>query len=169
MKKTLCMITGLGVIFAAEMASDAKNSPTSRLSIPEDISQFYNNLNFAACFSTPAERDRLRLVADLDNSADLPQRLKTVGKLIRSLESKIQRIDPGMVLNLGVTDPVPAGLTEPIDVKAEDNKVTLRVRVWRLSSVDNALDVLRVAADHTAVRVLPETLFHFRKQFVRCH
>ena len=109
------------------------------VSVPHNIIQFYSDWNFTACFSTPSERSQLRLTADLNRDKGLSERLKTVSKRLNRIEIRIQKTDPGMVMNTGVSDPVTAEFVEPISSANERDTIFIRVRVWALSPVYNAI------------------------------
>lgn len=77
--------------------------PTDSPSTLPQISEFYEDYNFVATFSTPAERDVL-----IDHFAReaLPEeirndRVNKVFRLMKKLYSRITRIDPGMVEHMG--------------------------------------------------------------------
>lgn len=72
-------------------------------SIPPEISEFYEDYNFVASFSTPAERDTLidcfsREILPDDIRSD---RMNRVFRLMKKLYSRIARIDPKMVQHVG--------------------------------------------------------------------
>ena len=76
-------------------------------SIPPEISEFYEDYNFIASFSTPAERDTL---IDCFSQEVLPEdvrtdRLNRVFRLMKKLYSRIARIDPEMVQHVGTRKP----------------------------------------------------------------
>lgn len=70
---------------------------------PSEISEFYEDYNFVASFSTPSERDMLIGYFSLE---DLPKEIRTerlnrVFRLMKKLYSRITRIDPEMVKHFG--------------------------------------------------------------------
>ena len=72
-------------------------------SIPQEISEFYEDYNFVASFSTPSERDTL---IDCFSHDILPEDIRTdrmnrVFRLMKKLYSNIARIDPEMVQFVG--------------------------------------------------------------------
>ncbi len=140
MRRALILILGLGfnVAGAGEKAGSETDPAGSLHTLPNEISQFYRDLNFASSYSTPRERGRLRLVADLERAEDLSDRLRRVGELIRVVEDRIQKIDSGMVVSPGGTDSVPSVLSEPVDVRREGTTMFLTVNVWPLSLEQNA-------------------------------
>lgn len=76
-------------------------------SIPPEISEFYEDYNFVASFSTPSERDTL---IDCFSQEVLPDDIRTdrldrVFGLMKKLYSRIARIDPEMVHHLGPRRP----------------------------------------------------------------
>ena len=76
-------------------------------SIPPRISEFYQNYNFVASFSTPSERDTL---IDCFSQDILPEDIRTdrmnrVFRLMKILYSSIARIDPKMVQYVGSRTP----------------------------------------------------------------
>jgi hypothetical protein len=134
MKKALAIIIGFSIAFATQTGFGGIRT---ELLMPQDIMQFYSDWNFAACFSTPSERLEIRFIDDFDKEKGLSQRLKTVGKYLNSIESRIMNTDPGIDV-IGLDDSVNAEFVEPIDIVKEGNMVSLRVRVWPLSPVENA-------------------------------
>ena len=80
----------------ATMAFMIFQNPTS---VPLEIAEFYEDYNFVASFSTPAERDTL---IDCFSQEILPEDIRTdrmnrVFRLMKKLYSRIARIDPKMV------------------------------------------------------------------------
>ncbi len=76
-------------------------------SIPPEISEFYEDYNFVASFSTPSERDTLINCFSQDV---LPEDIRTdrmnrVFRLMKKLYSRIARIDPEMVQHVGPRTP----------------------------------------------------------------
>ncbi len=76
-------------------------------SITLEISEFYDDYNFIASFSTPGERDTL---IDCFTSEILPEdirtnRLNRVFRLMKKLYSRVARIDPEMVQHFGPRRP----------------------------------------------------------------
>lgn len=76
-------------------------------SIPPEISEFYEDYNFIASFSTPSERDTL---IDCFSQEVLPDNVRTdrlnrVFRLMKKLYSRIARIDPKMVQHVGPRKP----------------------------------------------------------------
>jgi hypothetical protein len=76
-------------------------------SIPLEISEFYEDYNFVASFSTPSERDTL---IDCFSREVLPEDIRTdrmnqVFRLMKKLYSRIARIDPKMVQHAGPRKP----------------------------------------------------------------
>jgi hypothetical protein len=76
-------------------------------SIPSEISEFYEDYNFVASFSTPGERDAL---IECFTSEILPEdirtnRLSRVFHLMKKLHSRIVHIDPEMVQHVGPRRP----------------------------------------------------------------
>jgi hypothetical protein len=72
-------------------------------SLPPEISEFYEDYNFVASFSTPSERDSL---IDCFSYEVLPEDIRTdrmnrVFRLMKKLYSRIARIDPQMVQPVG--------------------------------------------------------------------
>ena len=82
-------------------------SNLSPSSIPPEISEFYEDYNFVASFSTPSERDTL---IDCFSQDVLPEDIRTdrmnrVFRLMKKLYSRIVRIDPKMVRHVGPRAP----------------------------------------------------------------
>ena len=76
-------------------------------SIPPEISEFYEDYNFVASFSTPSERDTL---IECFSQDVLPEDIRTdrmnrVFRLMKKLYSRIARIDPKMVRHVGPRKP----------------------------------------------------------------
>jgi hypothetical protein len=135
MKKALAIIIGFGIVCATQTGF---GGAITEVLLPQNITQFYSDWNFAACFSTPSERSKLRLIDNFEQEKGLSQRLKTVGKRLNSIESRIKNIDPGMVINIGPGDSVTAEFVEPIGTVKEGDTISIRVRVRPFSPADNA-------------------------------
>ena len=76
-------------------------------SVPLEITEFYEDYNFVATFSTPCERDTL---IDCFSQKVLPEEIRTdrmnrVFRLMKKLFSQIARIDPKMVQHVGPRTP----------------------------------------------------------------
>ncbi|MEW6754208.1 MAG: hypothetical protein AB1505_24985 [Candidatus Latescibacterota bacterium] len=159
MRSAFPFVFGLGLAWVAAADSPTAGVLPSAWPAPPEILQYYRDLNFAACFSTPQERDRLRFVGILEDAEDLPQRLRVVGTLLPGLQDAVYQMDPGMVAGSGrrgvvvipedpllpqrmvpepAPDPVRPELTEVIGVEGNGGAVEVRVRVWPLSHEANA-------------------------------
>jgi len=147
MKKALAIVIALATGCTAETAPELINAADRSSPAPQDITQpyqditqFYRDWNYAASFSTPAERSRLRLVADLDEAKGLSQRLKTVFSRLKNIEFGIQKIDvggPGRLAPPGY--PVGAELADLVDIRKKGPTIAVRVKFWPLLPPDNAL------------------------------
>lgn len=76
-------------------------------SIPPEISEYYEDYNFIATFSTPSERDML---IDCFSEDALPEDIRTdrmnrIFRLMKRLYARIARIDPKMVQHVGPRKP----------------------------------------------------------------
>jgi hypothetical protein len=138
MKRASAIIIGFSIVYATQTGFGAT---ILEVLLPQDIARFYSDWNFAACFSTPSERSKLRLIDDFDKEKGLSRRLKTVARRLTSIESRIKKTDPGMVIHIGSGDSVNAEFAQPLDTVKEGDTITIRVRVWPLSRVDNAVFV----------------------------
>ena len=95
-KSNVCLMVTLAFIIF-------QNPP----SVPLEISEFYEDYNFVASFSTPSERDTL---IDCFSQEVLPEDIRTdrmnrVFRLMKKLYSQIARIDPKMVQHVGPRKP----------------------------------------------------------------
>jgi hypothetical protein len=71
--------------------------------LPSEISEFYEDYNFVASFSTPSERDMLIGYFSLEILPEeiRSERLNRVFRLMKKLHSRIARLDPKMMRHLG--------------------------------------------------------------------
>jgi hypothetical protein len=92
-KRMTCLMTALALVVLSL-------SPSS---IPPEISEFYEDYNFVASFSTPGERDTM---IDYFSEDVLPKDIRNdrrnrVFRLMKKLYSRVTSIDPKMVQRLG--------------------------------------------------------------------
>jgi len=138
MKRVVTIVCGLSLALVALTMLWGTSPPGRSVEMPEEIAQFYEDSNFAACFSTPFERAGLHLVADLDRAVGIPERLRTVGSRLKRIGGKIQRIDPGIFTDPAGFTVVPgAEVTQVTDVQMEYGTARVRVKVWPMSPAHN--------------------------------
>ena len=140
MKEAIFLIIGIGMLCQSQIGLGETIS--NMTAVPQNITQFYADWNFAACYSTPSERSKLRYIHDVDKDKGLlSKRLKSVAKRLNNIEARIHKCDPGMVRNMGVRPPVTADYIEVIDIENEGDNLSIRVKAWSLSVIDNAVFV----------------------------
>jgi len=129
MKKALSVIIAITLVCVVQIATGADFLQNTDADIPADVSRFYSDSNHAACFSTPAERSQLRLVAVTRQARDLSQRLWNVEKLIQRVDNRIARTDPGIIVKSSPVDPIQPVFTEPYKAIRKENTMTILVHV----------------------------------------
>ena len=151
-------------------------------SIPPEISEFYEDYNFVASFSTPSERDTL---IDCFSQDVLPEDIRTdrmnrVFRLMKKLYSRIARIDPKMVLYVGPRTPYIRYFfhSELLDIKKidrSDKKAAVEVLAYSVEPEfvsryiqqyeTNQDEEEKVPSDEERIesvksRIMPKTEFH---------
>lgn len=152
------------------------------LSVPLEISEFYEDYNFVTSFSTPSERDTL---IDCFSQEALPEDIRTdrmnrVFRLMKKLYSQIARIDPRMVQHLGSRKPYIKYFfnAELLDIKKIDRsnkKAVVEILAYSIEPEfvnkyigqyeTNQDDEERVPSDEERIasmknRIIPRTEFH---------
>lgn len=102
-KRLTCLMAALAFIILGPGNAKDRHFFQNPPSAPLDISEFYEDYNFVASFSTPSERDTL---IDCFSQEVLPEdirsdRMNRVFRLMKKLYSHIARIDPKMVQHVG--------------------------------------------------------------------
>jgi hypothetical protein len=151
-------------------------------SIPAEISEFYEDYNFVASFSTSSERETL---IDCFSREVLPEdirtdRLNRVFRLMKKLYSRIARIDPKMVQHVGPRKPYikyffHSELLEIKKIDRSDKKAVLEVLTYSVEPEfvnryirqyeSNQGDDEEVPTDQERIdsvksRAIPKTEFH---------
>jgi hypothetical protein len=106
-KHIICLMGALAFLVLGTGAGENRHSVQNPGSLPLEISEFYEDYNFVASFSTPSERDMLiecfsKEVLPEDIQSD---RMNRVFRLMKKLYSQIMRIDPKMVQHVGPRKP----------------------------------------------------------------
>jgi hypothetical protein len=106
-KRITCLVAVM--VFLVLGTGVGKDRPLflNPVSLPLEISEFYEDYNFIASFSTPSERD---VLIDCFSKEVLPEDIRTdrmnrVFRLMKKLYSQIMRIDPKMVQHVGPRKP----------------------------------------------------------------
>ncbi len=132
------MKTNLLLLFlsAGSLLSGAEPVPPAKapLSVaPTEITQFYHDVNFAACFSTPEER-KLVSHMNLTHATDkLSARLQTLAETVKRIRTASSFIDPQMVHEgYGFKSP-DEELTEISSIQRTGNRILVEVNTRSLS------------------------------------
>lgn len=109
--------------------------PPPHVAIPAEISRYYQDVNFAACFSTPDERTLVSHIVETSETDKLSSRLQTLTQVVRRITAATTSIDPQMVHDRRLADSAgrPLGikdeeLTEIVSVQRMGNRI--QVGVW---------------------------------------
>jgi hypothetical protein len=151
-------------------------------SIPAEISEFYEDYNFVASFSTPSERDTLIecFAQDVLPGDIRTDRMSRVFRMMKKLYSRIARIDPKMVQFVGPRRPYIKYFfhSELLDVQKidrSDKKAVVEIQVYSVGPEfvnryiqqyeTNQDEAAKVPPDAERIesaksRTIPKTEFH---------
>ncbi|WP_395746866.1 hypothetical protein [Prosthecobacter sp.] len=102
---------------------------------PAEITQFYHDVNFAACFSTPEERKLVSHMIETSATDKLSARLRTLAQAVQRIRSASVSIDPHMVHDGGLTFKNPdEELTEIVSLQRTGNNIRVEVSTRSVSS-----------------------------------
>jgi hypothetical protein len=133
--KTILLLSLLStgcLLSAAEPAQPAPSSAALLSGAPAEITQFYHDVNFAACYSTPEERT---LVSQISTYAadKLPKRLQIVRQTIQRIRETSTFIDPQIVHQRSTLSSPPEELTEIVSLQRDGNRIQVEVRLRSLT------------------------------------
>lgn len=131
---------------AAALAAGAQEPPRARRqALPDEIVQFYADLNFVAAFSSRLERQHIRAVQRRGNAEDtdadwrlywrehplrpLSAREQEVAQRLARIERRTLRIDDIAILGLGMGEPA-AELMRIVSFEWSGETLQLRVEAW---------------------------------------
>ncbi len=106
-KRLTFLMVALAFLISGIDKAEARIFSPDLSSLPMEISEFYEDYNFVASFSTPLERETL---IDSFSRKVLPEDIRTdrmnrVFRLMKKLYARIARIDPKMVQHVGPRKP----------------------------------------------------------------
>ena len=102
---------------------------------PTEITQYYHDVNFAACFSTPEERKLVSNLIETSATDKLSARLQTLAQTVQRIRAASVFIDPKMVHEGGVIKMSPhEELTEIASFLRTGNRIQVEVRTRSLTS-----------------------------------
>lgn len=103
--------------------------------VPAAIAQYYHDVNFAACFSTPEERKLVNHMIGTSATGKLSARLQTLAQTVQRIRAASVFIDPKMVHEKGDIKKSPdEELTEIASMQRTGNRILVEVSTRSLSS-----------------------------------
>jgi hypothetical protein len=181
-KRIICLMAALAFLALGTGAGENRSLFRNPVSLPLEISEFYEDYNFIASFSTPSERD---VLIDCFSKEVLPEDIRTdrmnrVFRLMKKLYSQIMRIDPKMVQRVGPRKPYIKYFfkAELLDIKKIDRsgkKAVVEILAYAVEPEFVNRYIRQLEADHddeekvpsdeeriesVKNRVLPKTEFH---------
>lgn len=117
-----------------------------RPALPAEITQYYHDVNFAACFSTPDERTLVGHMTETSATNKLSERLKTLMQAVRRIRAASASIDPHFAhgsADSGIRD---EELTEIASVQRSGDRIQIGVctrtvstqtRTWLVANYEN--------------------------------
>ncbi len=131
--KILCPALAVGCLILPLPGTSLEGAKSPPL--PKQISRYYDGYNFVCSFSTKEERNRLRACLKGGEPSAQPgdARLKKVLDAMKSLQVRVQSIDPEMAI-----PPQPvvyidyAGIVEVREVSVSGEKATVHITVYGL-------------------------------------
>jgi|GEM_PF-2431196 len=166
------MKTGLLLLFlgAGSLLSDAEPAqpaPAPSSGAPAEITRFYHDVNFAACFSTPEERSLVSHMIETQATDKLSSRLQTVAQAVQRIREASTYIDPQMVHEAGTWKLPVEELTEISSMQRMGNRILVEVsirsvsaetRSWLVAQYDHPTQKMTAAADSAGMaEVLKQT------------
>ena len=98
-----------------------------RVVVPKEITQYYHDVNFAACFSTPDERTLVGHMTETSETDKLSARLQTLTQAVRRIRAASVSIDPHMVHGSGDSSVRDEELTEIVAVQRSGSRIQISV------------------------------------------
>ncbi len=100
---------------------------------PAEITQYYHDVNFAACFSTPEERKMVSHMVETSATDKLSARLQTLAQTVQRIRAASTFIDPQMVHEgYGFKSP-DEEITEIASMQRTGNRILVEVSTSSLS------------------------------------
>ena len=134
------MKTGMLILFLSAgsllLGGDSAQPATAPLvGAPPEITQFYHDVNFAACFSTPEERKLVSHMIESSATDKLSGRLQTLAQTVQRIRAASTLIDPQMVHECGDVKMSPdEELTEIASMQRTGNRIQVEVSTRSLTS-----------------------------------
>jgi hypothetical protein len=113
------------------VAGDAQPAPP--VTAPAEITQFYHDVNFAACFSNQEERKLVKHMINAHAASKLPKRLQRVAQAVQRVHDASRSIDPHIVHDPGSWAGATEELTEVFSITKDGDQIRVEVRLRSLS------------------------------------
>jgi hypothetical protein len=100
---------------------------------PAEITQYYHDVNFAACFSTPEERKLVSHMIETSAKDELSARLQTLAGAVQRIRAASAFIDPQMVHEGYGFKSLDEEITEIASMQRTGNRIQVEVSTRTLS------------------------------------
>lgn len=132
------MKTGMFLLFLSAGSLLSGAEPTQPVTAPlagapAEITQFYHDVNFAACFSTPEERKLVSHMVQTNATDKLSARLQTLAQAVQRIRAASVLIDPQMVHERGGFKSPDEEITEIASLQRTGNRMLVEVSKRSLS------------------------------------
>lgn len=127
-------------------AEPAQPATAAEAGAPAEITRFYQDVNFAACFSTPEERTLVSHMIQTHETDKLSARLQTLAQAVQRIREASTFIDPQMVHEAGSWKSPDEELTEIASMQRTENRILVEVitrsvspetRSWLVAQYDH--------------------------------
>ncbi len=164
----LLLFLGAGYLLSGADPAQPSAQPSSAplAGAPAEITRFYHDVNFAACFSTPEERSLVNLRLKTHSTDRLSSRLRTVAKAVQRIREASTFIDPQMVHDAGDWAIPGEELTEISSMQQMGNRILVEVstrsvspetRTWLVAQFDDPAKKTAAADSAGMAEVLKQT------------
>jgi len=146
----LRIAAGATAALLALAASAQARQPAQRRALPDEVVQFYADVNFVAAFSNRLERQHIRAMRRRQGlealepdwrlySRERPvrplsAREQDVARRLARIERHTLRIDDIAILGLGMREPAAAELMRIVSFEWSGDALQLRVEVWPITA-----------------------------------
>ncbi|MFC5456890.1 hypothetical protein [Prosthecobacter fluviatilis] len=131
--RSLFLTLSLGSLLSA--AEPVRPAVSPLASAPAEVLQYYNNVNFISCFSTPEERKLVGYMIRTRAVDHLPKRLQTVALTVQSVRKASVSVDEAMVVRPAANDDLcpTEELTEVAATYRDEKVIRVEVHLRSLS------------------------------------
>ena len=139
--KFFCSLTTVLLlsVFLSASGRGENNPKSTNDKPPPEILRYYQNCNFVESFSTDSERKLLISIAKHEVSSAEPasKRLSKILKLMKDINSKVMKTDPGILFPKRQEEMIFYGLVEIDGIRRDDNEIKVDVIVRGIDSQSN--------------------------------